>query len=154
MYCEQLGYREYHQLRAYAAEFEATPAGVACEYEDQDQPEDHPRLKRLGIDVPTEFRHLIKHSDNSGFWFPVRFSNPVLIDPETWLVAGSSHMLLDELDRLGVALNISRDWSQLARGEYPAPKDDPCGGVKTGWAILRAAARLSVQHGLPIVFDG
>ncbi|MEK7468415.1 MAG: hypothetical protein AAB074_13480 [Planctomycetota bacterium] len=153
VFCEQYGYNEFHLLRAYAAEFEAL-SGKRPDFDETADPAENPHLKKIGTGVSSDYRHLIKHSDNEGFWLPIALDRPVLIDPDTYLVAGSSSYLLAELDSLAPALGMTRDWLQLASGEYAAPKDDPLGRTKFSWSVLHAAARLSVEHGLPIIFDG
>lgn len=153
VFCEQYRYEAFHLLRAYAAEFEAA-RGAPFVFDASGDPTENPHLKRLTRDVPTAFRHLIKHSDDEGFWLPIPMTHVVLLDPETWFAAGSSHGLLAELDRLAPSLGMTRDWAQLGRGDCAAAKDDPLSELKFGWSVLHAAARLSVEHGLPIVFDG
>ena len=48
---------------------------------------------------------------------------------------------------------MTRDWGDL-KEEPMAPDGDPLGDVKYGWGVLHYAARVSVDRGLPIVFDG
>lgn len=71
-----------------------------------------------------------------------------------WSKVGSSIRLLEELEELNRRLLVPRDWGELKVGESMAPEGDPLGDVKHGWGVLRYAARVSVERGLPIIFDG
>ena len=71
-----------------------------------------------------------------------------------WHKVGSSPCLLRELDALKGPLGMSRDAGELGPEERCAPEGDPLGDVKYGWAVLRHAARVSVEKGLPLIFDG
>jgi len=71
-----------------------------------------------------------------------------------WFKAGSSIQLLRELDDLNRLLKMARDWGDLKSGESLEADDDPLGMVKYGWGVLHYVARVSVERGLPIIFDG
>ena len=107
-----------------------------------------------GKGKPTAYPHLIIHADTHGYWVPVRFKQPVMVDQESYLVVGSSIVLLEELDRLGPLLGMSKDWGEIGKGEGAYADGDPLGSVKYGWSVLHYAARMSVQHRQPIIFDG
>ena len=75
--------------------------------------------------------------------FPKPFAVPLGEGPTPGPVAGSSIKLLRELNallpRIDAAMKTSGD--AVAR-------------VKSGWTFMQECARLSVQHRLPIIFDG
>ena len=104
--------------------------------------------------VNSKFRHLICHASNQGYYLPVDFPTPLQVSEDPWIMAGSSMRLLGELKALGNLLGMTRDWLQLEKGEPVAPAEDPLSRIKYGWSVLHAAARMSVENRLPIVFDG
>jgi hypothetical protein len=61
---------------------------------------------------------------------------------------------MEELDRLKPLLGMTKDWAELEKGEGAHADGDPLGPVKYGWSVLHVAARLSVQHRMPVIFDG
>ncbi len=65
-----------------------------------DDPRDHPGLRRIFDGDPTEFPHLMRHSDNKGFFVPAAFDEPVECHEPEWWKIGSVPGVLDELARL------------------------------------------------------
>jgi hypothetical protein len=124
-------------------------------FDSQEDPEMHLGYRRVrDKNARSSYRHLIQNTVEHGYYLPVDFPHPLTLTEDKSIMAGSSVRLLEELDRLGKILGMARDWAQLEKGEGAAPEGDPLGKIKYGWSVLRAAARLSVQHRLPIVFDG
>jgi hypothetical protein len=156
---ERFSYRSFGVLRAYAAHRDHLAAGNAPPVDldrllASSEPWEHPALERIWKGAPTASPHLVNHADNCGYYLPVAFEKPLLLDEKNHVYAGSSPALLGELDRLAPLLGVSRDWEQLRDGESACVEGEPLGEVKFGWSILHAAARLSVRYGLPVVFDG
>ncbi len=140
----QFNFRLWHLLRAYAAHQDhPVRAGLlrrSQPFTISDEPECHPGLARIFDGAPTRFKHLIVHADNEGFYFPCKLEHPMPLLPaeERWLTGSSIH-LLDELSLLGQSL----------RHESDTLKD-----VRDAWEFMVKAAKASVDHRLPIVFDG
>jgi hypothetical protein len=159
-YCAQYHYGAYTDLRAFAAYQDyPTTKGFLTKTQVPFKIEDEVRkytglMQVLGKNKPSTFEHLIRHGDTHGYWLPVRFVAPIMVDQENYVVAGSSVILLEELDRLKPLLGMTKDWAELEKGEGAAAEGDPLGQVKYGWSVLHAAARLSVKHRMPIIFDG
>jgi len=156
----QYHYRAYTDLRAFAAhqDHPRTKGWFSKEIVPFREEEDVSRyqglLAVLNKGKSTSFPHLIVHADTHGYWVPLRFKAPLIVDRENYFVVGSSVLLLEELDRLGKLLGMTRDWGELSSGETAAAKDDPLGSVKYGWSVLHHAARTSVKQRMPIIFDG
>lgn len=130
--------------------------GKVRPFSEKEDPVFHRSFVRVCESRKTSFPHLILHGDNCGSWIPVSFGRPFTLKKlQTGdHVVGSSVHLLEELNRLAVPLRMERDWAQQDRGTTAAKEGDPLGAVKYGWAVLRACARLSVEQGVPVIFDG
>jgi len=126
----------------------------------------HRGLRAVWDGAHSAYVHLIKHHANRGFYLPIDFARPIEIatgrggdddedDGDATVIAGSSVRLLRELNLLGPRIGMDRDLGELAdAGEPFALRSEPLARVKYGWAFMRHVTRLSVQHRLPIIFDG
>ncbi len=130
------------------------PPGTVRPFNDEEDPCDHPSFIRTCEGDKTRFPHLIHHSDNQGFWVPVDFAEPIVLDAKSFFVLGSSTRLLAELDDVNRSLGQTKDWGQLNSGERASPEGAPLPNVRYGWSVLHAAARISVEKNMPVVFDG
>ena len=115
----------------------------------------HPGLHEVLYGHGSAFEHTVKQHETGGFYLPVDFARPLELtvreDASSTILAGSSLALLRELNLLGPRVGLERDLGELAPGEIFAVRPEPLQYVKFGWAFLRHAARLSVQHRLPII---
>lgn len=156
----QYTYQAYTDLRGFAAyqdypKKEGWFSKKVVPFRIEEDPAKYSGLAGIcGKGKSSAYPHLIIHADTDGYWVPVRFKQPLMLDRESYFVVGSSIVLLEELDRLGQILGMSRDWGELAEGIGAYADGDPLGSVKYGWSVLHYAARMSVQHRLPIIFDG
>jgi hypothetical protein len=118
----------------------------------------HPGLHEVLYGHGSAFEHTVKQHDTGGFYLPVDFPRPLELtvwdDASRTILAGSSVALLRELNALGPRVGLERDLGELHPGEVFALRPEPLQWVKYGWAFLRHAARVSVQHRLPIILHG
>jgi len=118
----------------------------------------HPGLHEVLLGAPSAFLNLVKQHDTGGFYLPVDFPRPLELtvceDASSTILAGSSIGLLRELNALGPRVGLERDLGEMREGEVFALRPEPLQYVKFGWAFMRHAARLSVQHRLPIILHG
>ncbi|RMD74727.1 MAG: hypothetical protein D6820_16175 [Lentisphaerae bacterium] len=159
VFSEQFDFRAWHALRAYAAhqEYPATKGifrKTERRYWQEENPEEHPGLMKIAKSAQSRFMHLVYHGDNCGYYFPADFDPPCVIDPERAMIVGSSVRLLAELEMLNKSIGMKRNLGDLKEGEAIASDDDPDGALKFGWAFMHHCATLSVEHKLPIIFDG
>lgn len=156
VFAEQFSFDAWHALRAFAADLTRPLSGFRFDGESHRHPALHPIW--LG-EVRTPYEHLIIHSDNNGFYLPTDFDGPFVlemyegVDEGRQPRVGSSLGLLRELNDLGRRLGLTRDCGEEGWTEQFV-RDDPLELPKRGWTFMRSCARLSVSHGLPIIFDG
>jgi hypothetical protein len=130
---------DLHALRAFAAHHEK-PGRLAFlrrRFAVRRDPREHPQLRKIYEGADTTFAHLMRHSDDRGFFAPTNFSEPVLCNERNWWMVGSSPRLLGELERI----------SGLFDDATPS-------AVRRAWEVLRDAAQASVEHQLPIIWQG
>lgn len=84
-------------------------------------PRDHRGLRRIYAGANTDFPHMMRHSDDRGFFLPVPFERPVPSNEAAWWMIGSTAGLLQELERIrplaereGVELSACWDRLQAA----------------------------------------
>lgn len=105
--------------------------------------------------------HLLCHSDVDGFYVPVAFDRPLVLDdaPGGGMV-GSTQGLLAELRRCAPAIGIRlADDGVLGDAELRRLRDrvgddvvEPFDAEQTVWLVLHEACRASVASGRAIVF--
>jgi hypothetical protein len=95
------------------------------------------------------FNHLINHSDEDGFYLPVRFEQTFFIEETS---VGSSVVLLEELNALEPIL--ASQWPDLVALVLQAGADRPVevAGPVGLWGRLRRLCEASVDLGLPVHF--
>ncbi|MFJ9843714.1 hypothetical protein ACIRYZ_25310 [Kitasatospora sp. NPDC101155] len=105
--------------------------------------------------------HLLCHADDSGYYIPVDFSEPLFLDPEAGVdgggIVGSSQRLMAELAGLAPSLGIHLDTDgTLSAAEESAladmEPDTPFETEKFTWHQLYRACRASMAGGQAIVF--
>lgn len=101
-----------------------------------DDPRDHPGLRRIFDGEHTVFPHLMRHSDNKGFYVPAAFDQPVECHEPEWWKIGSVPGVVEELDRLAPHLADT----------------DP--RLKEAHDTLRRVFERAQTAGLPVIIDG
>ena len=113
----------------------------------------------------TRFPHLMRVSEELGFWVPGIGTRLLELNREAIglgggifgnrpFLVGSLDSLLKELEGVNRRWKLKRDWGELEDGEGIADDDDPDVFAKTGWAILRSVARKAKQLDCPVLLDG
>ena len=156
---EQFDYFAFDALRAYAAHLDHPKTKgffrkIPLDFDPSEDLTKHPGVKRVLRGAATRFPHLIQHANNQGFWFPIDFEQPINLNSDTGLYAGSSVRLKDELNQLKELLNLTKSWADLEEGESISEESDTLGTVKYACALMLHYANLSCDRKLPIVFDG
>ena len=115
--------------------------------------DDHPALKlpvRLG-----RWPHLAQHDLYAGYFLPSAFDKVVRVEPYRPLPhlvfdrpVGSSVRLLEHFEEIDAMLAPESEFSRAH------PDQRPLLWVRNGVSQLKRAARLSVEHQLPVVFCG
>lgn len=106
-----------------------------------DDPRDHPSLRKIYEGENTDFSHLMRHSDNRGFWFPVDYAEPAESNEPQWWRIGSAHGLRRELEELGPLL------AALPEGPDRAL-------LEQGRAFFSEAASVAIERQLPLIIEG
>jgi hypothetical protein len=150
-------YRYLHHLRrAYALYYLDLPVTPAAGYDDVQAADHQIEDATLGLSS-----HLLCHADQSGYYVPAGFDDPLFLDPaiEGAGMVGSSFGLLDELLRLAPLIGVElTDQEELSDAEAArlfgsdADPDDPYGIERTVWLTLHEACRASIAHGNAVVF--
>ena len=142
VFAKQFSLHAWHALRYFATDQTVPVPGFIF-----DGAHPHPGVGTVCQTGRSPYLHLIHHDDHRGFYLPVDFPKPFAVplgeDPTHGPLAGSSIKLLRELN----ALLPRIDAAMKTSGEAVAR-------VKNGWTFMQECARLSVQHRLPIIFDG
>lgn len=107
--------------------------------------------QRIGLGGIVNLMHALEPAATLDAYRRILATYPVVAEGDC---TGSSPRLLRELDDLGRALGMEKDWGMLAEGQTAAAEGDPLGTVKYGWSVLHCAVRISVERALPLVFDG
>ncbi|MCC6678711.1 MAG: hypothetical protein IT436_16385 [Phycisphaerales bacterium] len=117
----------------------------------------HPvrRIERTLHRAPT-FPHLVQHSLYVGYFLPCDFVKPVVVRTihhgsiSLPVQAGSTPRLVAELEAINDLLRVPED--------YPARwqefESHPYRLIIMAFDQIRRAARLSLQHRLPLIFEG
>jgi hypothetical protein len=165
----QYTYQGLQAVRAYAA-YQDHPVDGGFKLDGS--PEDHPSLMKIyHQNAPTRYRHLIDHSDASGFYLPCEFDEPmsyreiVDVPPRSnsalsrWLAIAKFRLLCWRAGQ-GKALREAIDEADRSRKEYekklrklqeespwPKPKEDPLPKIPRGkslrdWGKVGSSVRL------------
>jgi len=131
--------RMLHGLRSLAAWHEY-PHHQA-EFVLPEDPRDHPSLKQIYRGEQTGYPHLMRHSDNRGFWFPVDYSEPTASSEAAWWLIGSSQGLGRELERM----------TPLIEALSPGA-DREC--LEQAHAFFVRAVSKANESALPVIIEG
>jgi hypothetical protein len=108
--------------------------------------------------------HLLCHSDTSGYYVPVDFSDPLFLPQEAGVegagMVGSSQRLLAELAVIAPPMGLSPDnedvppdAKQAGPGTGPGlASEEPFGPERFAWHQLHRACLASITSGHAIVF--
>jgi hypothetical protein len=143
---ERFDPRGLHAVRAYAAHLELPQRRwlFLRSFVLPRDPREHPSLQRIYQGANTRYVHLMRHSDNKGFFAPPPFAAPVESCEAQWWKVGSAAGLVAELDELAARL-------QAGEGQVPVAVRP---AIEGPLATLRRLAGLAVARDLPLVFDG
>ncbi|MGB5305417.1 MAG: hypothetical protein WBN51_12305 [Gammaproteobacteria bacterium] len=130
--------RMLHALRSLAAWHEYPQQ---AEFVLLEEPRDHSSLKRIYRGDQTGYPHLMRHSDNRGFWFPVDYPEPAQCNEAGWWLIGSSLGLRRELDRIAL----------LIEALPPGADREFLENAHTFFVRAVAAAN---EHELPVIIEG
>lgn len=135
--------RMLHGLRSLAAshEYPRRFLFLRLAFRLLDDPRDHPSLRKIYEGQNTAFAHLMRHSDNRGFWFPVDYPEPAESNEPQWWRIGSAHGLRRELDELGpllAALPEGPDRTELEQSR----------------AFFVEATSIAIERQLPLIIEG
>jgi len=127
-----------HAVRSLAAhlEYPARTLFVKRKFKLLDDPRDHPGLRRIFDGDHTNYPHLMRHSDNKGFFVPSAFDHPAECHEAEWWKIGSVPGLLDELSRLEPLLEGADD------------------RLTEAWNGLRHIFACADEARLPVIIDG
>jgi hypothetical protein len=126
-----------HALRSLAAWHEYPQQ---AEFVMPDDPRDHPSLKQIYRGEQTGYPHLMRHSDNRGFWFPVDYPEPAKCGEASWWLIGSCQALgreLDGISRLIEALPPGADRERLQEAHD----------------FFNGAVSKAIEHTLPVIIE-
>lgn len=136
----------------------------------QDSADYERELGKIDDEASMLVSHLLCHADDSGYYVPVKMTDPLFLSAATLATAkadvgtviGSSMCLLVELVFMAPLLGVTLEEKQgqgfvlsaeeTARLAATAP-DDPYAAEKTAWHQLYLACRASVFGGHAIVFS-
>jgi hypothetical protein len=135
--------RVLHGLRSLAAahEYPRRFLFLRLAFRLLDDPRDHPSLRKIYDGENTAFAHLMRHSDNRGFWFPVDYGEPAESNEPQWWRIGSAQGLRRELEELGPLL------AQL-------PDGPDRNVLEEGRVFFMRAAGASIERQLPMIIEG
>lgn len=130
--------RLLHALRSLAAWHEYPQQ---TEFVLPEDPSGHPSLKQIYHGEQTGYPHLMRHSDNRGFWFPVDYPEPAGCSETNWWLIGSCQGLSRELDRITPLIKALPQGSDRELLE------------KTHTFFVDAVAAAN-EHELPVIIEG
>ena len=137
MFTETAERRMLHALRSLAAWHEYPQQAKFVLPED---PRDHPSLKQIYRGEQTRYPHLMRHSDNRGFWFPVDYPEPAACNETGWWLIGSSQGLGRELGRI----------ARLIKALPPGPDREY---LEQAYAFFLRAVTSAKKHELPVIIE-
>jgi hypothetical protein len=167
-YSEQVGpYAVFHHLWRYAAHLEING-------KPPDEPGTHPLDDACYQQVikkdRTQFDHLLRHSDDYGYYYPIDFDRPLEVTPQAEgggffkkLFGGSKPMASVSF---GSAIQLHKELTAIneflkvpVRDEVPAQTyedgihGDEWGDEKWTWIVLYFISRKAIEHGQIVVFE-
>ncbi len=130
--------RMLHALRSFAAHHEHPPRLRLLQrgFRLLDDPREHKSLRKIYEGAPTQYEHLMRHSDNRGFYLPDDFPEPALSCEAQWWMIGSAPRLRDEIERI----------EALFDDTVPAE-------MREATRLLHDAAATATSAKLPLIWD-
>ena len=111
-------------------------------------------LERIDDETTMFASHLLCHADDSGYYLPLDFADPLFLSRELELegggMVGSCHRLREELVAIAPALDIRLDEVDRQTGHIPL--NDPFEPEKHAWLALYRSCEASIAGGHAIVF--
>ena len=167
-YTEQIGpYAIFHHLWRYAANLEIN--GKPPD-EPGTHPLDDPFYKQAMQKPETRFDHLLRHSDDYGYYYPVDFDRPLEITatdegegflkklfgskPKVQPVSfGSAIRLQKELMEINEFLRVPVRDEAPSKTYEDGIHGDEWGDEKWTWVVLYFMSRKAIEHGQIVVFE-
>ena len=167
-YTEQIGpYAVFHHLWRYAAYLEVKGGPPA---DPGTHPLDDPIYQEAIARPKTRFEHLLRHSEEYGYYYPIDFPDlqQILMEPEGGFLKklfgggqknyrmvsfGSAQRLQKEL------LDINECLKVPVREEMPSETyadgihGELCGDEMWTWIVLYFMSRKAIEHGQIVVFE-
>jgi len=137
-FTESTEQRMLHALRSLAAWHEYP---MEKEFALPEDPRDHRSLQLIYGGKQTRYPHLMRHSDNRGFWLPVDYPEPAASSEAAWWRIGSSQGLGRELEGLTPLIEA-----------LPTGVDREC--LEQAHAFFVRAVSTANEHKLPVIIEG
>jgi hypothetical protein len=137
VFTESTEQRMLHALRSLAAWHEYPMEKEFALFED---PRDHLSLQKIYGGKQTRYPHLMRHSDNRGFWLPVDYPEPAVSSEAAWWRIGSSQSLGRELEGITPLIEA-----------LPAGADREF--LEKAHAIFVRAVSTANKHELPVIIE-
>ena len=136
-FTESTEQRMLHALRSLAAWHEYP---IEKEFALLEDPRDHRSLQKVYDGEQTRYPHLMRQSDNRGFWLPVDYPEPVASSEAAWWRIGSSQGLGRELEGINPLIEA-----------LPPGDDREC--LEKAHAFFFRAVSTANEHELPVIID-
>lgn len=130
--------RMLHALRSLAAWHEYP---IEKEFVLLEDPRDHLSLRKIYDGEQTRYPHLMRHSDNRGFWLPVDYPGPAASSEAAWWLIGSSQGLGRELEGI----------TPLIEALPPGADRE---SLEKAHAFFVRAVSTANEHELPVIIEG
>jgi hypothetical protein len=130
--------RMLHALRSFAAWHEYP---VEKEFLLLEDPRDHRSLQKVYDGELTRYPHLMRHSDNRGFWLPVDYPEPATSSEAAWWRIGSSQGLGRELEGITPFIEALPPGADR---EY----------LEKAHAFFVRLVSVANEHRLPVIIEG
>ena len=137
VFTESTEQRMLHALRSLAAWHEYP---MEKEFALLEDPRDHRSLQKIYDGEQTRYPHLMRHSDNRGFWLPVDYPEPAVSSEAAWWCIGSSHGLGRELEGITPLIEA-----------LPAGADRVF--LEKAHAFFVRAVSTANEHELPVIIE-
>jgi hypothetical protein len=130
--------RMLHALRSLAAWHEYP---IEKEFVLLEDPRDHLSMMKVYRGEQTRYPHLMRHSDNRGFWLPVDYPEPAASSEVAWWRIGSTQGLGRELEGITPLIEA-----------LPPGTDREC--LEKTHAFFVRAVSTANERKLPVIMDG
>jgi hypothetical protein len=137
-FLERTERRMLHALRSLAAWHEYP---MEKEFALLADPRDHRSLQKVYDGEQTRYPHLMRHSDNRGFWLPVDYPEPAASSEAAWWRIGSSRGLGRELEGITPLIEA-----------LPPGTDREF--LEKAHAFFVRAVSTANKHALPVIIEG